>query len=128
MQFLATTGVIIYWKPDQNFVIHRSHHVLFDEYNFRLSIEYKHTTGSLLLHKYNKSHINNSELLNLIPRELDITSTPFFDTKILIYKIELPPSGKKVVFNLLHDKYFTIPYITGTIPNSLFINLQHSLN
>ena len=32
--------------------------------------------------------------------------------------MELPPSEKKVVFNLLDDKYFTIPYITYTIPNS----------
>ena len=47
--YAATTGVIIYWKPDQPFIIHRDHHVWFDEYNYRLSIEYKHTPGCLLL-------------------------------------------------------------------------------
>ena len=46
MGYADTTGVIIYWKPYQPFVIHRSHHVWFDEYNSRLSIEDKHTTGS----------------------------------------------------------------------------------
>ena len=54
----------------------------------------------------------------MIPCELDIRSTLFCDTKILTYEIELPPSGKKVVFNLLNDEYFTIPYITDTISNS----------
>ena len=49
--------------------------------------------------------------------ELDITSTPFFDTIILTYKIELPNSGNKVSFNLLDDEDFTTPYITDTIPN-----------
>ena len=39
MGYAATTGVILYWKPDQPFIIHRSHHVWFDEYNSRLSIE-----------------------------------------------------------------------------------------
>ena len=34
------------------------------------------------------------------------------------YDIGLPPSGNKVVFNLLDDEYFTIPYIADTIPNS----------
>ena len=51
MVYAATTGVILYWKPDQTFIIHRAHHVWFDEYNSRLSIEDKHTTGSLLLRK-----------------------------------------------------------------------------
>ena len=42
-------------------------------------------------------------------------------TTIPTYEIELPPSGKKVSFNLLDDEYFTIPYITDTIPNSLYV-------
>ena len=37
---------------------------------------------------------------------------------MITYEIELPPSGKKVGFNLLDDEYFTIPYITDTISNS----------
>ena len=49
MGYAATTGVIIYWKPYQPFIIHRAHHVWFDEYNSRLSVEDNHTTGSLLL-------------------------------------------------------------------------------
>ena len=49
MGYAATTGVIIYWITDQQFVIYRAHHVWFYEYNYRLSIEEKHTPGSLLL-------------------------------------------------------------------------------
>ena len=30
----------------------------------------------------------------------------------------MPPSGKKISFNLLDDEDFTIPYITDTILNS----------
>ena len=118
MVYSDATGVILYWKPYQHFVFHRDHHVWFDEYNFRLSIEDNNTPGSLLLQKYPESHIHNSDLLNLIPCELDLVSIPFCDTKILIYKIELHPSGKIVGFNLLDDEDFTIPYITDTIPNS----------
>ena len=85
MGYAATTGVIIYWNPDQPFVIHISHHVWFDEYNYCLSIEDKHTPGYLLLQQYPESHAHNSEFFNFIPCELDITSTPFRDTTILIY-------------------------------------------
>ena len=118
MGYSATTGVIIYWKPDQTFLIHRSHHVCFDEYNSRLSIEDKHTPGYLLLRKYPEGHIHDSDLLNMIPCEIDLTYNTFSDDTIIKYDIELPPSGKKIGFNLLDDEYFTIPYITDTIPNS----------
>ena len=67
MGYSATTGVILYWKPDQYFIIHGSHHVWFDEYNSCLSIEEKHTPGSLLPQKYPEVHIHDSDLLNLIP-------------------------------------------------------------
>ena len=30
MGYAATTGVILYWKPDQSFIIRRDHHVWFD--------------------------------------------------------------------------------------------------
>ena len=53
----------------------------------------------------------------MIPRELDIASNPFCDTKILTYEIYLPPSENKFGFNLLDYEYFKIPYITDTIPN-----------
>ena len=54
----------------------------------------------------------------MIPCELDLTSTPLCDTKIITYEIELPPSGERIAFNLLGDEDFTIPYVTDTIPNS----------
>ena len=56
------------------------------------------------------------------PCELNITPTPFQDTKILTYDIEVPPSEKKVGFNLLDDEDFTILYVTDTIPNPLAVN------
>ena len=118
MGYAATTGVIIYWKPYQPFVIHRSHHFWFDEYNSRLSIEDKNTPGSLLLWQDPEGHIQDSYLLNLIPCEIDLTSTPFSDTTIITYDIELPTSGNKVGFNLLDDEDFKIPYTTDTITNS----------
>ena len=118
MGYAATTGVILYWKLDQPFIIHRSHNVWFDEYNSRLSIEDNHTPGSLLLCQYPEGRIHDLDLLNLIPCELDLTFTPFSDETIIPYDIELPPSGKKIGFNLLDNEYFTIPYVTDTIPNS----------
>ena len=85
MGHAATTGVIIYWKPDQPFVIHRAHHVWCDEYTSRFSIEDKQTPGSLILRQDPESHIHNSDLLNLIKCEIDITSTIFIDTKVITY-------------------------------------------
>ena len=67
MVYSVTTGFILYWKPDQHFIIHRAHHVWFDEYNSRLYIENKHTPGSLLLWQYPEGHIHDLDLLNLIP-------------------------------------------------------------
>ena len=58
MGYAAKTGVILYWKPDKPFIIHRYHHVWFDEYNSRLSIEYKHTPGSLLLRQDPEGNIH----------------------------------------------------------------------
>ena len=54
----------------------------------------------------------------MIPCDLDLTPTPFSDRKIISYEIELPPSGKKFGFNSLDYKYFTIPYVIDTTPNS----------
>ena len=118
MGYAATTGVIIYWNTDQPFVIHGSHHFWFGQYNYRLSIEDTHIPSSLLLKQHPKNHVHNSDLLNFISCELDLTSTSFRDKIILTYEIELPPSGKKVGFNLLDDEDFIITYITDKIPNS----------
>ena len=98
--------------------IHRAHHVWFDEYNSCISIEYKHTPVYLLPLQYPKIHIHNSDLLNLIPFELDLTSTPFCGTIILTCEIYLRPYVNKVGFDLLDNEYFTIPYITDAIQNS----------
>ena len=54
----------------------------------------------------------------MIPCELDIKSTPLCDTIIITHGSYITPYGKKVVFDLLDNEDFTIPYITDTIPNS----------
>ena len=54
----------------------------------------------------------------MITCELDLTSTPFSNTQILTYEIELHSSGNKFGFNLLYDEDFTILYVTDTISNS----------
>ena len=126
MEYASTEGVFLNWKLDQTFVIHIAHHFWFDGYNYRLYIEYNYNQGSLLLQQYPESIIHNSDLvnfiirnsdlLNLIPCELDLTSTPWCDTNILTYEIDLPPDGKKIGVNLLDEEDFSIPYVTDTIP------------
>ena len=54
----------------------------------------------------------------MIPCELDLKSTPVCNTKTLTYKIELPPAGKKIGFNLLDGEDFITPHVIDTIPNS----------
>ena len=115
--YASTIEVIIYWKPDHTFVIHRSQCVWFDEYNSSLSIEDKQNQGSLLIQQDPESIIHISDLLNLIPCGIDLTSTIFSNTTIITFEIELPHSGKKVGFILLDDGDFTIHCINDTIPN-----------
>ena len=93
MVYAETTLVILYWKLDQTFIIHISHHVWFDEYNSRLYISYKHTPGSLLLRQYPESHIHYSDLLILIPCKIDLTYTPLCDATIINYEIDLSTSS-----------------------------------
>ena len=83
----ATTVYVLYWKTDQPFVVNRSHHVWFDEYNCCLYIEDNITPVYLLLQQYPESLIHNSYSLDLIPNELNLTSTPFRDTKLLTYEV-----------------------------------------
>ena len=64
MGYEDTAGVILYWKPDKNFVIHRYHHVWFDEYNSSLCIEDNNNTSYLLIKQDPDSLIHNSDLLN----------------------------------------------------------------
>ena len=66
MVYAATTVVILYWTPDKPFIIHSTHHVWFDEYNYRLYIEDKHTPDSLLLRQDPEGHIHK-----LIPTQSD---------------------------------------------------------
>ena len=87
MVYAATIGVILYWNPGQTFVIHRAHHIWYDEYNSCLSIKDNHTTGYLIPQQYPEILINNSDLLNLIPCEIYLKSTPFSNTIILTYEI-----------------------------------------
>ena len=75
-------------------------------------------TGFLLVQQYPESIIHHSDPLILIPCKIDITPTPFSNTKILTYEIEVHPDGKKIDLNLLDNEDFTIPYVTDTIPNS----------
>ena len=75
--------------------IHRYHPAWVDKYNYSLSIEDKHTTGSLLLQQYTESLIHNSDPLKFIPCEIYLKSNPFSNTTIIPYEIELPPAGKK---------------------------------
>ena len=96
MGYTDTVGFIIYLKPDKTFVIHRSHHVWFNEYNSRLYIENNKTPGSLLIQQDLESIIHNSDFLNFITYEIDLTSNPFSNATILKYDIELPPYGKKI--------------------------------
>ena len=52
--YTATMGVIIYWKPDQHFVIHIDHNDWFDEYNYcTLQVIY-------YFKKYPESHVHHS--------------------------------------------------------------------
>ena len=118
MGYAATKIVFIYWNPYQPFVIHISQNVLFYGYNYSLSIEDKHTPGSLILQQDPESLLNNSDLLKLATCKLDIESIPFINTTILTYEIDSPPSVKIISFNLMNDEYFTIPHVTYTIPNS----------
>ena len=129
MEYEYTTGFILYWKPNQSFVIHRAHHVWFDEYNSRISIEDKHTLVSLLLIQYLESCIYNSNLLNLIPCEIDLKTTSFNDTTIITYEIELSTSENKFSLNLLDDEYlkYHISLIQSQI-RKLFISFQNRLS
>ena len=85
MAYVDTTGAILYWKTDQPFVIHIAPHVWFVEYISRISTEDKNTPGYLLLQQDPESIIRNSDLLHLIPCEIDLASTSFCDTTILTY-------------------------------------------
>ena len=87
MGYAATTVVIMYWNPYETFAIHRAHNILFDEYNYLLSIKYNHTPGYLLLQQDTESNVHNLDLLNLIRHELDLTSTLFCDTNLITHEI-----------------------------------------
>ena len=80
----------------------------------------------ILAQQYPESIIYNLDLLNLTTCKIYITPTPFFDTTIITYEIELSPSGKKIGFNLLDEEYFTIPYVLDkTQIHQPFIKFQH---
>ena len=49
MGYAATKRVIIYWKPDHDYYIHRAHHAWFYKHNYRLYTEDNHTPIPLFL-------------------------------------------------------------------------------
>ena len=98
MVYAYTKEVIIHWNPYQPLHTPRVYHDCFYEYNYSLSTEDKHTHGYLLLQKYPESILLIYYMHNYIPCELDVKYTPFCDTKILTYEVELLPSGKKIGF------------------------------
>ena len=67
MGYVATTIVIIYWKPDHPFVINIANNAWFGKYNYCLFKEDNHTQYYLPLQQYPESLIHYSYLLNLIP-------------------------------------------------------------
>ena len=77
MVYVATKGVVLYCNPYQPFYIHISHNYWSVEYNSCLSIEDKNTPGSLFLKQDHEIICHNQDLINLIPCEIDATSTPF---------------------------------------------------
>ena len=91
-----------------------------DEYHSRLTTEEKHTPGLILLQDDTEGFLQqNPGKLNLIPCELDLSSTPFcYIETIITYEIELLPSGKKIGLNFMDDYDFTAPYILDAITNS----------
>ena len=128
MGYEATKGVILYWKPDKPLIIHRSHHVWFDEYNSHLSIEDKHTPVYLLLRPDLVGNDHYSDILNLIPCKLDPTSKPFSDEIIITYDIELPQSEKKI--GLIYRMMKILQSHTALILSpicQLVINFHHRL-
>ena len=60
MVYADTTSVILYWNPDMTFIVHRAHHVWFDEYNPHQSIKAKHNTGYLIPKQDPEILIHNS--------------------------------------------------------------------
>ena len=58
-----TTVVILYCKRDHSFSIRGSHYSWFDEYNYHISMEDKHTPGSLPFQQYPDILLHNSYLI-----------------------------------------------------------------
>ena len=128
MEYVATTGVIIYWKPYQTFIIHRNHYFWFDEYNSYLSIEDKQTPGSLLLCKILK-------VIFIIQ-----TSSTWFHVNLILYTLHLviqQPSHIKLSYLPIERKLVLIYWIMKTLKshtslihpqiNRLVINFHHKL-
>ena len=129
MVYAATTGVILYWKPDQPFIIHRAHHVWFDEYNSRLSIEEKYTPGSLLLRKDPEGRIYNSDLLNLIHANLILHPLHLEMRQLSHMTLIYLPLERRLV--LIYWMMKILQYLTSLILSSIFqlvINFHHRLS
>ena len=126
MGYAATTGIILYWKPDQPFIIYRSHNVWFDEYNSRLSIEDNYTPGSLLLRQDPEGRIHYSDLLNLIPCKLDLLHLVI--QQLSHIKLNFLPMERTLV--LIYCMMKILQYLISLIQSQiiqLVINLHHKL-
>ena len=117
MGYAATTGFILYWNPDQLFVIHRYQNVWFDEYNSRLSIEDRCIP-------FIYSFVNITKVLfiiksssNLFHVYLILNPIHFAIQQLSHMKLSYLPL-EKMGINFLDDEDSTIPYITDTIQNS----------
>ena len=122
MGYASNKVFLIYKKTDHTCNGHRFHYAWFYEYIYFIYTEDNNTLIYLLIQQYPESIINNLDMINLVPCELDLTPIPFWDSSMITYVIELPPDGKQTGFNLLDVKYFTISYIIDTIPNLPYWN------
>ena len=77
-------------------------------------MEHKHNPGYLVFQLDTEIILHSSDLINLIPCELGLTSNTFCDKKILTYDIELPPT---------EENWFLI-YLIINILQSLMLLVQ----
>ena len=85
MVYADTIAVILYWKLDQPYYLHRAHHSWFYEYSSCLSTENYRTPSSLLPQQDSELFPHKLDLMHSLPYEHDLTSTPFPDVTNITY-------------------------------------------
>ena len=101
MGYASNKVFLIYKKTDHTCNGHRFHYAWFYEYIYFISTEDNNTLIYLLIQQYPESIINNLDMINLVPCELDLTPIPFWDSSMITYVIELPPDGKQNGFQFI---------------------------